>query len=98
MRNVLHDYPDEKCCIILKHLKEVMGPESSILIDEMVLPETGAHWHATQIDWVMMTVLASKERTEEEWHALLALAGLKAKKVVQYTASLGDSIIEAVPI
>ncbi|KAA8575032.1 hypothetical protein EYC84_004253 [Monilinia fructicola] len=98
MRNILHDYPDEKCRIILKHLKDAMGPDSAILIDDMVIPETGAHWHATQIDFVMMTVLASTERTEEQWHALLASAGLKAKKIVKYTVSLGDSIIAAVPL
>ncbi|KAF7902747.1 hypothetical protein EAF00_002650 [Botryotinia globosa] len=98
MRNILHDYPDEKCRIILKHLKDAMGPDSAILIDEMVIPETGAHWHATQIDLVMMTVLASTERTEGQWHALLASVGLEAKKIVKYTASLGDSIIVAVPV
>lgn len=82
----------------MKHLKDAMGPDSAILIDEMVIPETGAHWHATQIDLVMMTVLASTERTEGEWHALLASVGLQAKKIVKYTASLGDSIIVAVPV
>lgn len=98
MRNILHDYPDEKCRIILGHLKDAMGPDSAILIDDMVIPETDAHWHATQIDMVMMTVLASTERTVDQWHALLESAGLKAKKIVKYTVSLGDSIIMAVPI
>lgn len=98
MRNILHDYPDEKCLIILKHLKDAMGPHSAILIDEMVIPETGAHWHATQIDMVMMTVLASTERSQEQWHALLASAGLTAKNIVKYTVSLEDSVIVAVPI
>ncbi|RAL68232.1 hypothetical protein DID88_008935 [Monilinia fructigena] len=58
-----------------------MGPDSAILIDDMVISETGAHWHATQIDVVMMTVLASTERTEEQWHALLASAVLKQRKL-----------------
>ncbi|KAF5871803.1 putative o-methyl transferase b protein [Botrytis fragariae] len=98
LRNIIHDYADEKCRIILKHLKDAMGLDSAILIDEMVIPETGAHWHATQIDLVMMTVLASTERTEGEWLALLASVGLQAKRIVKYTASLGDSIIVAVPV
>ncbi|PQE29522.1 o-methyltransferase b protein [Rutstroemia sp. NJR-2017a WRK4] len=98
MRNILHDYPDDKCLIILNHLKEAMGPDSAILIDDMIIPETGAHWHATQIDMVMMTALAATERTIDQWHALLAAAGLTAKKIVQYTVSLGDSVIVAVPV
>jgi demethylsterigmatocystin 6-O-methyltransferase len=98
MRNILHDYPDDKCLVILKHLKEAMGPDSAILIDDMIIPETGAHWQATQIDMVMMTALAATERTIDQWHALLAAAGLTAKKIVQYTISLGDSIIVAVPV
>ncbi|KAM3065863.1 hypothetical protein ACMFMG_009913 [Clarireedia jacksonii] len=98
MRNILHDWTDDKCLVILKHLKDALGPDSAILIDEMVIPETGAHWHATQIDMTMQFALAAKERTIDQWHALLAAAGLKAKNIVQYTLSLGDSVIVAVPV
>jgi demethylsterigmatocystin 6-O-methyltransferase len=74
-----------------------MGPDSVILIDDMVLPTTNVHWQATQIDMAMMTALASMERTEEQWHTLLDAAGLTAKKTYTYTTSLKDSIIVAVP-
>lgn len=97
MRNILHDYSDEKCRVILKNIMSAMGPDSVILIDEMVLPATDVHWHATQSDFVMMIGLASMERTEEQWHALLRSVGLKAQKIHTYTLSLRDSIIVAVP-
>jgi demethylsterigmatocystin 6-O-methyltransferase len=45
----------------------------------------------------MMTALASQEHTREQWYDLLGKAGLKINKVYTYTASLQDSIIEAVP-
>lgn len=100
MRNILHDYPDDKCVDILHNLKDAMSghPESVILIDEMVLPNEKVHWHATQLDLTMMCALASMERTIQQWHALLKLAGLKVERIYEYIPSVHDSILVAVPI
>jgi demethylsterigmatocystin 6-O-methyltransferase len=97
MHNIIHDYPEDKAILILKNTIAAMAPDSVIIIDDMVLPDSGVHWQATQIDLVMMTALASQERTREQWYDLLGKAGLKINKVYTYTASLQDSIIEAVP-
>ena len=43
----MHDYPDYKFAIILWPIMDVMDKDSVILIDEMVLPNKGAHWHQT---------------------------------------------------
>ncbi len=97
LRNILHDYTDDKCLTILKELMAVMNKDSVILIDDMVLPNTGAHWQATQLDLALMTTLAAMERTERDWYSLLDKAGLKVNKVYQYTDQLNDSVIEVVP-
>ncbi|MCJ1261206.1 hypothetical protein MMC22_001070 [Lobaria immixta] len=97
LRNVLHDYPDDKCRAILKNLVDAMGKDSSILIDEMVLPDSNVPWHATQLDLTMMAGLASVERTKEQWYHLLDSAGLKIVKIYTYTISLQESIIVVVP-
>jgi demethylsterigmatocystin 6-O-methyltransferase len=97
MRNIIHDYPDERAVDILKNTIAALGPDSVILIDDMVVPNTGAHWQATQIDMIMMTSLAAKERTRDQWDTLVEKAGLKINKIYTYTASLQDSIIEVVP-
>ena len=97
LRNIIHDWPDHTSLIILQHIKEAMGPDSLLLIDEMVVPEVGAHWQATQLDMLMMAALGSHERSETQWKELLLEAGLKIINVVQYTASLHDCIIECVP-
>lgn len=55
-RNVLHDWPADKCVEILRNIVPAMTAESRILIDEMVLPENGAPWRATQQDFIMGTV------------------------------------------
>ncbi|KFY95975.1 hypothetical protein V500_02605 [Pseudogymnoascus sp. VKM F-4518 (FW-2643)] len=97
MRNIIHDYPEDKAILILKNIIAALATDSVILIDDMVIPNSGAHWQATQIDLVMMMSLASLERTKEQWHELLEKAGLKINNIYTYTASLQDSIIECVP-
>ena len=97
LRNILHDYPDEQCCTILKNLGVAMAKDSLILIDEMVLPNTGVSDRATILDLTMMVALGSIERTLAEWQALLDMAGFKILRIETYTVSLNDSIIVIVP-
>ena len=73
-----------------------MDSESLILIDEMVLPETGVHWHAAQHDLTMMSCLAAMERTQKQWHELLGKAGLRIQKIAPYTEETRESVIVAV--
>ncbi|KAI7778925.1 hypothetical protein LA080_001531 [Diaporthe eres] len=96
LRQIIHDWPDDKCVEILKHLAAASGPESQILIDDMVLPDSGAPWEAATVDLTMMASLGSRERTLTEWHALLDQAGLKALHVYTYQPRRQDSIIQAV--
>ena len=96
LRQILHDWPDESCVVILKQLAAVLGPDSQILVDEMVLPEAGVSWEATTIDLTMMASLGSRERTVNEWHSLLDAAGLKAIQIFTYLPRRQDSIIQVV--
>ena len=97
MRNILHDYPDAKAVTILENIMAAMSNDSAILIDEMVLPDTGVHWEITTKDLTMMTVVGAQERTRDQWYALMELAGLTISKIYTYTPSLQESIIVAVP-
>lgn len=74
-----------------------MTEESVVLIDEMVLPECGAPWRATQLDISMITCLAATERSEVEWRALIDEAGFKIVKIWTYTQQLRDSVIVTIP-
>lgn len=73
-----------------------MGPDSVILIDEMILPDRNVHWHSTQIDLTMMAALASVERTQTHWAKLLDSVGLKVANTYVYTPSLYESIMTVV--
>ncbi|KAI9661830.1 MAG: hypothetical protein M1821_009069 [Bathelium mastoideum] len=98
MRNILHDYPDDKVLTLLKNTIAAMGSESVILVDEMVIPNKGAHPRALELDITMLTSLASMERTEKQWHALLAAAGLRIRESGTYNDATGESVMVLVPV
>ena len=73
-----------------------MGPESVILIDEMVLPNEGVHWQSTQVDLTMMAALAAMERTQAQWSYLLDSVDLKIANIHTYTPLVYESIMTVV--
>ncbi|KAK1464069.1 O-methyltransferase [Colletotrichum melonis] len=83
LHSVLHDWTDEVCESILARVKAAMrAGYSRLLINENVIPSKGADWQVTALDMVVMTVFASRERTEEEWYQLLeGAAGLSIVKI-----------------
>lgn len=82
MHSVLHDWPDDVCAGILKNVTAAMKPGySRLLINENVIPESGADWQATALDMMMLTSLSSRERAMEDWLQLLEPAGLKIVEV-----------------
>jgi hypothetical protein len=70
-----------------------MTAKSRILINEVVLPKQGAHWLTTALDLGVMTCLASRERTEEEFRELFASVGLEMTGVWKHPAGY-DSVLE----
>lgn len=96
MRSIIHDWPDDKAAEILKNTMSALGPDSVILIDDRVLPNSGVHWYATVVDITMMASLAAQERTEDQWNSLMEKAGLKIQNVYTYTDSY-NSVMECVP-
>ena len=95
LRNVLHDHTDERCINILKRQSAAMGPNSTLLIDELVLPNKGASTMATQFDFVMLSLMAAIERSEAEWRTLLEKAGLEVKSIRRYDNEMEYAVIEA---
>ncbi len=66
---------------------------SKVLLSEHVLPDKGAEWKLTTMDWQLMTSLAACERTKTQWTHLIESAGLKVTGMFQHPASV-DSLIE----
>ncbi|KAF7531033.1 hypothetical protein G7054_g9279 [Neopestalotiopsis clavispora] len=95
MHSTLHDWPDDVCGSILRNITAAMTPGySRLLINENVIPQNrGAHWEMTALDMVMLTLFSSRERTEDDWHALLEANGLRIVKIWQGAKSC-ESLIE----
>jgi hypothetical protein len=83
MHSVLHDWPDHVCESILSNIKAAMKPGySKILINENVIPMTGAWWETSALDITMLACLSAKERTEADWYHLIEeTMGLRIVKI-----------------
>ena len=66
-----------------------------MLINENVVPDVGASWQITSLDWFMMGLAASRERTEAQWRELLRSAGLEVVGIWTKGAH-NESLLEAV--
>lgn len=75
LRNVIHNWNDEPCKVILSHLRQAMADDSIMMIDDVVMPTTGATWKQASMDIAMMTMLAAMERTKEQFEEILRVAG-----------------------
>ncbi|KAL8715416.1 MAG: hypothetical protein Q9220_000750 [cf. Caloplaca sp. 1 TL-2023] len=98
LRQVLHDWPDQECRTILKHIAAAIKPGySKLLIDEMVVLEIGASEKVIMRDIAMLGMSGGLERTERQWVSLLESAGLRIEKIWPVTG-VEESIIEVVPM
>lgn len=95
MRNILHDYPDEKCRVILRNIMTAMGKDSRIIIDEIVLPDSNVSWQAAQVDLTMFCRHGAMERTQAQWKTLLGSVGLEIEMTYVYGPAVHESVLVA---
>ncbi|KAK5118853.1 hypothetical protein LTR62_000062 [Meristemomyces frigidus] len=82
MRQVLHDWSDDKCVEILKPIVAAMDPQRSrLLLVEEVLEEENVSWLSASFDLVMWLFFNGIERTHRQWTTLLGRAGLTIVKI-----------------
>ena len=84
LRSVLRDWPDDSCAMILGHIKRVMDRRSRVLIDEVVVPDVGAHKTEAQADMTMLAMGNAEVRTEARWRGLLEGLGFAVEDVLYY--------------
>lgn len=95
LHSVLHDWDDASCLKILRNIAPAMRPGySKLLINENIVPNVGAAWSITSMDWLMMVLGAVRERTEKQWKKLLGEAGLRVTGIWMYEQGT-ESLIEA---
>lgn len=95
LHSILHDWDDEAGIKILENLKPALTPGySRLLLNEIVLSEEHPTIAATSMDMMMLAHFSVRERTEAEWKAMLAKAGLNLLKIYNYPG-VAESLIEA---
>lgn len=88
---ILHDWDDEHAASILRIVRAAASPESRLLIlDSVIAPgnePNGSKW----LDLLMLIIAGGRERSEEEWRALLGSTGWAPESIV-------DGLIQAAPV
>ena len=92
LRWVLHDWTDDEAVAILERCRAAMREGGVVLLVERLLaqPNDG---DAALLDLTMLVLTGGRERTEAEYAALLARAGLRLSRVLATSAGL--RILEA---
>lgn len=97
LKHVLHNWDDDGCLVILKRCAAAMAKGARMLVLENILPdeEREADLSLLMVDLHMLAVLGGRERSEAEYAALLAEAGLRLNQ--RLTTRLGaPDILEVV--
>jgi len=94
MKHIIHDWDDEQSIKILRNITAAMPARAKLLIVEMVVPEGNEPHMSKLMDLSMLVLPGGVERTEAEYHALLAEAGLRLDRIIPTESFL--SILEVV--
>lgn len=91
-RHIVHMLSDDEARAILRAWRPALGPDSRLVLIEVVVPENGPYLHF--LDMIMLMAPGGRERAEGEFSALLESAGSRLEPVVR-TASPLDLIVAA---
>lgn len=95
LKNILHDWPDEKAVQVLRNVRAAADRQATVLLVELVIPTHNRDFPGKWADLEMLLNLGGRERTANEYRALLAQAGFRMTRVVQTASPL--SVVEATP-
>lgn len=97
LRNILHDWDDERAARIAAVVAQAMPPGARLFIIEQLRPSrygtAPADLYHAMIDLQMLVVLGGRQRTEAEFAALLGPLGIEL--VRKAPLPVGTSLLEA---
>jgi hypothetical protein len=95
LKSIVHDWEDPEAIAILRNVRRAMGPTSVVLVVERLLGEPGdLGTLAAFSDLNMLVGPGGRERTEAEFDALPAAAGLRRSRLLPTPSGL--AVLEAV--
>jgi hypothetical protein len=92
---VIHDWDGAHARRILENTRRAIPAHGRLLLIEVVLPPRSAFHIGRLVDLQVLVMHGARERTAEEFRALLASAGFRMGRVIATMTPM--SIIEAVP-
>ena len=95
LAHVLHDWTDDDAVAILRKCREALSAEGCLLVIEAVLPDDNTPHHGKLMDLLMLTVTGGVERSQSEFHQILAKSGFALGCI--HPTTTHQSIIEAFP-
>jgi hypothetical protein len=95
LKVILHDWADEPAIAILQTCRRAIGPTGTLLVIEHVVGPPNEDDAGKRMDLHMLVMLGGRERTREEWTALLASGGFHLAGITPTASEL--SVIEGSP-
>ena len=92
LKGVIHDWPDEDAVRILRNIRLAIRSDGTLLLIEGLVDSAESPAGFSDL---LMLVIGGRERTAEEFRALLATAGFAVARVI---ATGRSSIIECRPV
>ncbi|KAK0301696.1 hypothetical protein LTR82_018161 [Friedmanniomyces endolithicus] len=94
LRDIMHNWSDAISTSMLRNVAAAMDKDySTLLIDQYVLPPTGADLRAAEMDILMLLHTSGLQRTLPMWKTLFSSAGLELVKN-WCSDSSGESVLE----
>ena len=94
-RHLLHDYDDPDCLRMLGNVRGAMPAHARVLVLEKTVPTDDTPGPGRWLDLHVMLLTGGRERTVDEYRALLSKAGLRLERVLP-TSHPAVEIVEAV--
>ncbi|BAY22171.1 hydroxyneurosporene-O-methyltransferase [Calothrix sp. NIES-2100] len=96
LKHIIHDWDEEKATTILKNCHQAMPQHSKLLLFEIVIAPGNEQSFGKLLDLNMLVMAGGRERTQEEYRALLKSAGFQLTRIIPTPSIV--SIIEAVKV
>jgi hypothetical protein len=93
LKNILHDWPDDKAIQILRNVHAAAGRQATVLLVELVIPDHDRDFPGKWADLEMLLNLGARERTAAEYRSLLSQSGFEMTRLVPTASPL--SLVEA---
>jgi hypothetical protein len=95
LKSIIHDYDDEQAAAILSVCRRALATDGALLLIERIVGPPNEDPRTKFSDLNMLVAPAGRERTLEEWEALLVRSGFRLEKA--NPSASGLAVIEATP-